>query len=140
MFLKIGVLKNFANLTEKYQAFKPGTLLKETSTQLVSCEICEFFFKTLFFSERFYSDCFCVFWKFGENFSLEQFTNPGRCSQCIKKIPENETMGEISSGLKTCNALIVFSKKIAVFSKVFLMSIRSTEQLFLERPLHSFLA
>ena len=53
MFLKIGVLKNFANLTEKYQAFKPGTLLKETSTQLVSCEICEFFFKTLFFQNVF---------------------------------------------------------------------------------------
>ena len=57
MFLKIGVLKNFANLTEKYQAFKPGTLLKETSTQLVSCEICEFFFKTLFF---FFQNVFTV--------------------------------------------------------------------------------
>ena len=48
MFLKIGVLKNFANLTEKYQAFKPGTLLKETSTQLLSCEICDFFLNLFF--------------------------------------------------------------------------------------------
>ena len=35
------------------------------------------FLRILFFYKiPFYSDSFCVFWKSGESFSLEQFTNP----------------------------------------------------------------
>ena len=29
-----------------------------------------------FYRTPFYSDCFCVFWKFRENFSPEQLANP----------------------------------------------------------------
>ena len=39
MFFKIGFLKNFINFTEKK---------KETSTKLLSCEICEIFKNTFF--------------------------------------------------------------------------------------------
>ena len=62
MFLKIGVLKNFANLIGKQQcwsifliklqAWSPATglqrYLKETPTQVLSCEICEIFKNTFF--------------------------------------------------------------------------------------------
>ena len=36
---------------------------------MISCEICEIFKNTFFCTTPFYSDCFCVFWKSGENFS-----------------------------------------------------------------------
>ena len=39
IFFEIGVLKNFAKLTGK----RPATLLKETLTQVFSCEYCEIF-------------------------------------------------------------------------------------------------
>ena len=51
MFFKIGVLKIFVNFTGKHlcwnffliklQALRPATLLKNTSTQVLSYEICE---------------------------------------------------------------------------------------------------
>ena len=50
MFLKVGALKSFANFTGKQLRWKfnkvagpssPATLLKETPTQVFSCEICE---------------------------------------------------------------------------------------------------
>ena len=53
MFLKVVVLKNFANLTGKQlrwsffliklKALSPGTLLKKTPKQVFSCETCEIF-------------------------------------------------------------------------------------------------
>ena len=46
--------------------------LKKTPTQVLSCEICGIFNSTLFYRTPFYSDCFCVFGKSGENFSPQQ--------------------------------------------------------------------
>ena len=53
VFCKKGVLKTFVNFTGKHlrwnlffiklQTFSPTTLLKETPTQVLSCEICESF-------------------------------------------------------------------------------------------------
>ena len=53
MFFKKGVLKSFATFTGiqlcwslfliKLHAFRPTTLLKETPTQVISCEISEIF-------------------------------------------------------------------------------------------------
>ena len=61
MFFKIGVLKNFSIFTgkhlcwslllNKWQTFKSAALLKETPTQLFSCEYCEIF-KNTFFIEQ----------------------------------------------------------------------------------------
>ena len=60
MFLKIGILKYFANFTRKQlrwnfflinlKALSPATLLKKSPTQWISCEICEIFKKTFFYS------------------------------------------------------------------------------------------
>ena len=62
MFLKVGVLKNFANFTEKQlrwnffliklKALSSATLLKREvcPTQAFSCEICEIFKNTFFYS------------------------------------------------------------------------------------------
>ena len=41
-FFKIGVLKDFANFTGKRQCWSLF-LIKETSAQVFSCEICEIF-------------------------------------------------------------------------------------------------
>ena len=61
MFLKIGVLKNFTNLTEKQlcwslcliksQAWRPAFLLIETPTEMFSSVYCEIF-KNSFFIEQ----------------------------------------------------------------------------------------
>ena len=40
---------------------------------MLSCKICKIFKNTFFYRTPFYSDCFCVFWKSGENFSPQQF-------------------------------------------------------------------
>ena len=50
MFLKIGVLKTFANFTRKYLCWSLLFQLywKETPTQGLSCEICEIFKRTSF--------------------------------------------------------------------------------------------
>ena len=45
---------------------------KETPMQVLSCENCKIFKNTFFNRTLCYSDCFCVFWKSGENFSLQQ--------------------------------------------------------------------
>ena len=60
MFLKLDVLKNFANFTgkqlrwnffmTKLKALSPATLLKKTPTQVFSCKICEIFKNTFFYS------------------------------------------------------------------------------------------
>ena len=39
---------------------------------MLSCKICKIFKNTFFYRTPFYSDCFCVFWKSGENFSPQQ--------------------------------------------------------------------
>ena len=59
MFLKIGVLKKFANFTGKQlpwnffliklKVLSPATLFEKTPTQVFSCEICEIFKNTLFY-------------------------------------------------------------------------------------------
>ena len=59
MFFKIIVLKNFVNFTGehlcwrllliKLLAWGPVISLKETSTQVISCEICEVFKNTFFY-------------------------------------------------------------------------------------------
>ena len=61
MFFKIGVLKNFVIFTGKHlrwslfcikqQAFRPATLMKQTPSQVVSCEYYEIF-KNKFFIEH----------------------------------------------------------------------------------------
>ena len=53
VFCKKGVLKNFANFTGKYLCWslffnkaavlQPASFLKETPTQVLSCEVCETF-------------------------------------------------------------------------------------------------
>ena len=56
---KLGVLENFVNSTGKHlcwslfliKAYGPATLLKETSTQVFSCESCKIF-KNTFFTEQ----------------------------------------------------------------------------------------
>ena len=72
----------FVNLTGKHlcwslfliklQAFGPATLLKRAPTQVLFYEICKIFKNTFFYRTPFYSGCFCVFWKSGENFSPQQ--------------------------------------------------------------------
>ena len=60
MFFKIDVLKNVTNCTVKHQCWeslfnnvaglkRPTSLLKETPTQVFSCEICHNFMRNLFY-------------------------------------------------------------------------------------------
>ena len=64
--------------SEKFRKFDRKTPVlesvfeKETPTQVLSCKICEIFKNTFFKRTPFYGDCFCVFWKSGKNFSLQQ--------------------------------------------------------------------
>ena len=63
MFLKIGALKNLANITEKHLywslfSIKLQALLKRDPTQVFSCEICEIFKNT--FLQNISSGCFCI--------------------------------------------------------------------------------
>ena len=55
MFFKLGVRKTFANFAEKYlycclflMTWRSATLLKETPTQVFSCQICKVFKNTFF--------------------------------------------------------------------------------------------
>ena len=69
MFFKIGVLKNFAIFKRKHlcrsfflrklRAWRHATLLKRDSTQVFSCEYCEFF-KNTFFSQNTSGGCFLI--------------------------------------------------------------------------------
>ena len=52
---------------------------------MLYCEICEICKNTLFHRAPFYSACFCVCWKSGENFSPEQLTNPMLTGSNINK-------------------------------------------------------
>ena len=50
MVIKIGVLKNYANLTGKHLCWIDLQLYeKETPTQVFSCKICEIFMNTFFY-------------------------------------------------------------------------------------------
>ena len=101
---------------------------------MLSCEICKKKLRTLFFTEQAFTVTASVYSESWENFNPEQLTKSGRCSSSIEKI----LAGEMNSRLKICTTLVVsLFEQICCFSKVFLTSIRSTEQLFLERPLYS---
>ena len=74
MFYEKGILKNFADLTEKdlcwslfkLQFWRPVTLLKTTSTLVLSCEMWKIF-KNNYFEEHLWATAFKLYLKTGTN-------------------------------------------------------------------------
>ena len=68
---------------------------------MLSCKICKIFKNTFFYRTPFYSDCFCVFWKSGENFSPQQLrkSHVGR-QQLYRELHCRHSRGNFSKLIK----------------------------------------
>ena len=75
MFLKIPQISQ-ENTCVGVCRFRPATLLKRGFNSSVTMKFAKFLITLFFYRAPFYSDCFCLFWKSGENFISEQLTNP----------------------------------------------------------------